>query len=118
MKSARAAWNVDFAARSRRRGERGDVAALRRTSDDEGNAEIAHNSTEAELDSEGCPQGEAGRPSQKRRSSYRRPRTSCISYSPGFCLTTHLAARAAPRENMSRVWARWVISILSPMPMK
>lgn len=75
--------------------ERGGVAELRRTSDDEGNAEIA-----------------------QKRHSYFKPSTSCMSYSPGVLPTTHLAARTLPRENMSRVMARWEISIRSPMPMK
>ncbi len=76
--------------------EHGDVAALRRTRDDADNAEIG----------------------KKRHSSYLSPRTSCISYSPGAFPTTHWAARTEPRENMSRVMARWLISIRSPMPMK
>jgi len=41
-----------------------------------------------------------------------------MSYSPGFCSTTHFAARTLPRENMSRVWARWVSSIRSPSAAK
>ncbi len=49
---------------------------------------------------------------------YLSPSTSCMSQTPGLALTTHLAARTEPLENMSRVWARWVISMRSPMPMK
>jgi len=50
--------------------------------------------------------------------SYFKPKTSCMSYSPGCLPTTHLAARTEPRENMSRVMARWEISMRSPWPMK
>ncbi|BEH08523.1 hypothetical protein GSUET_01350 [Geobacter sulfurreducens subsp. ethanolicus] len=54
----------------------------------------------------------------KTRHFYFRPSTSCMSYNPGAFPTTHWAARTEPRENMSRVMARWEISIRSPMPMK
>ena len=41
-----------------------------------------------------------------------------MSYSPGGCLTTQLAARNAPRAKVSRLLARWVTSIRSPIPPK
>jgi len=88
--------NADFAARSRRRGR-----ARRRSS--------ATSHKRLRRQREDCP---------KAAFPYRRPRTSCISYNPGFCFTTHLAALTAPWENMSLVWARWVSSMRSPMPMK
>lgn len=97
--------------------ERENVATLRRTSDDEGNAEIAHNSAARNWTAKAARRA---RPLAESKAAfpYRRPRTSCISYNPGFCFTTHLAALTAPWENMSLVWARWVISMRSPMPMK
>ena len=52
--------------------ERGGVAALRRTSDDAGNAELAHNSPR-ELDSAGCPKGEGHRPESKAGAAYTIP---------------------------------------------
>jgi len=86
-----------------------------------------HNSL-AKLDREGAPKGSAASrvtsddadnaEIAKKRRSYLSPKTSCMSYSPGFCEVTHLAARTLPRENMSRVMARWEISIRSPWPMK
>src|SRR5689334_2110128 len=46
------------------------------------------------------------------------PSTSCMSYNPGFCFTTHCAARSAPKANVSRLEALCVSSRRSPVPAK
>src|SRR5574337_631725 len=43
------------------------------------------------------------------------PSTSCISYRPGDRPMTQRAARKAPRAKLSRLWARCVTSIRSPI---
>ena len=50
--------------------------------------------------------------------SYFNPNTSCMSYRPGFCLTTHAAARRAPLAKVSRLEALWVSSKRSPFVAK
>ena len=47
-------------------------------------------------------------------SRYLSPNTSCMSYKPGSCETAHLAARNAPRANVSRLLARCINSTRSP----
>src|SRR5437867_3185216 len=49
---------------------------------------------------------------------YLKPSTSCMSYRPGACVTTHCAARRAPRAKVSRLCTRCVTSIRSPSPPK
>src|SRR5581483_7220724 len=49
-------------------------------------------------------------------SRQRRPRTSCMSYSPaGFCISQR-AARSAPAAKVRRLVALWLISTRSPSP--
>lgn len=48
----------------------------------------------------------------------RSPRTSCIVYRPGGCVTTHWAARNAPWAKVSRLEALWVNSRRSPFAAK
>ena len=55
---------------------------------------------------------------RRRRPFYFNPSTSCMSYKPGGLVTTHRAARSAPRANVSRLDARCVTSIRSPGPPK
>jgi hypothetical protein len=49
---------------------------------------------------------------------YFKPSTSCMLYSPGFCRTTHWAARNAPFANVSRLDALCVSSTRSPFAAK
>jgi hypothetical protein len=53
-----------------------------------------------------------------RMMNYRRLNTSSMSYRPGGCWTTHRAARKAPPAKVSRLLARCVTSMRSPIPPK
>ncbi len=50
------------------------------------------------------------------QASYRRPSTSCMSYSPHSLPARKRAARSAPRANVARLLALCVISTRSPIP--